>query len=516
MFTLGDIARKGARLHGQREAIVFEGTRVTYRAFDERVNRLANALLAAGVDSGQTIGVFAENTHKYLEAYLAASKAGLVVTPLNFRLADAELAHIINDAEMRLLLVGDTYLDVARRIRADVPAVHTYIAFDGQPEDMLDYETALAGASAVDPHADLDESALAVLMYTGGTTGLPKGVMLSHRNLVSGLLCLTQQYQFTMHDTTCMMLPLFHVSFWPAFCHLMVGGKVVVVRRPELIPILAAVQDERCTHLNAVPTLYNWLLEFPQLDDYDLSSLRLMTYAGSPIPERVLQTCMQKYGRIFAQGYGLTEAAPVVTALMPEDHILEGPGSQRLRSVGREGVIVQIKIADDEGRELPIGEVGEVAVRGPNITQGYWKNPELTAQKIRDGWLYTGDVGSVDDEGYLYLVDRKADMIITGGENVYPAETEAVLYRHPAVYECVVVSAPDEKWGERVQAVVVLKESASATEDELIAHCKASLAGYKCPKQVAFWDQIPKSTVGKILRREVKVTFWEGRDKVIG
>ena len=177
---------------------------------------------------------------------------------------------------------------------------------------------------------------------------------------------------------------------------------------------------------------------------------------------------------------------------------------------------MQIKIADDEGRELPIGDVGEVAVRGPNITRGYWKNPELTAEKIRDGWLYTGDVGSVDEEGYLYLVDRKADMIITGGENVYPAETEAVLYRHSAVYECVVVSAPDERWGERVQAVVVLKEGASATEDELIAHCKASLAGYKCPKQVAFWDQIPKSTVGKILRREVKVTFWEGRDKVIG
>ena len=265
-----------------------------------------------------------------------------------------------------------------------------------------------------------------------------------------------------------------------------------------------------------MPTLYNWLLEFPDLDDYDLSSLRLMTYAGSPIPERVLQSCMAKFGNIFAQGYGLTEAAPVVTALMPEDHILEGPGAGRLKSVGREGLVVEVKIADDEGKELPVGEVGEVAVRGPNITRGYWKNPELTAQKIRDGWLFTGDVGSVDDDGYLYLVDRKADMIITGGENVYPAETEAVLYRHPAVYECVVASAPDEKWGERVQAVVVVKTGVTATEDELISFCKESLAGYKCPKRVEFWDEIPKSSVGKILRREVKVTFWQGQDKVIG
>lgn len=489
---------------------------MTYRGLDERSNRLANALVAAGLARGETIGILAENTHKYMESYFAASKAGLVVTPLNFRLSDAELTHIINDAEVRLLLLGDRYEDVARRIHGGLKTVRSLVAFEGPAEGMLDYEQMLETASAVDPGADVDEDDLALLMYTGGTTGLPKGVMLSHRNLITGLLCLTQQYQFTARDATCMMLPLFHVSFWPAFCHLMVGGKVVVVRRPELGAILQAVQKERCTHLNAVPTLYNWLLEFEGLDDYDLSSLRLMTYAGSPIPARVLQSCMAKFGNIFAQGYGLTEAAPVVTALMPEDHILEGPGSARLKSVGREGLVVEVKIAGDDGRELPVGEVGEVAVRGPNITRGYWKNPELTVEKIRDGWLFTGDMGSVDEEGYLYLVDRKADMIITGGENVYPAETEAVLYRHPAVYECVVVSAPDEKWGERVQAVVVLKPGAIATEDELVAHCKESLAGYKCPKKVEFWDKIPKSTVGKILRREVKVRFWEGQDKVIG
>lgn len=496
--------------------MVSESGRVSYRELDTGANRLANALLEAGSGPGQRIGILSENSSEYLETYFAASKAGLVVTPLNFRLSDGELIHILNDAEAGLLLVGDGYEETARRIRGELTSVRALIALDGPAEGFLDYGEMVARASAADPARDLDEDELAVLMYTGGTTGLPKGVMLSHRNLVSGLFCLTQQYQFTEHDTTCMVLPLFHVSFWPAFCHLMVGGTVVVVRRPELGAIMRAVQDERCTHLNAVPTLYNWLLEFPDLDSFDLSSLRLMTYAGSPIPERVLKSCMERFGNIFAQGYGLTEAAPVVTALMPEDHILDGPGSQRLRSVGREGLIVTVKIADDEGRELPVGEVGEVAVRGPNITRGYWKNPELTAEKIRDGWLFTGDVGSVDEEGYLYLVDRKADMIITGGENVYPAETEGVLYGHPAVYECAVVSAPDDKWGERVQAVVVLKEGATATEDELVSFCKATLAGYKCPKEVAFWDELPKSAVGKILRREVRVKFWEGRDRTIG
>lgn len=521
MFTLGDVSRKGARIHGASEALVFEGTRLTYRGLDERVNRLANVLMSLGAARGERIAILAENTHEYIVFYLAAAKAGLAATPLNFRLSESELVFLINDSEAAICVVGDRYEDLAQRLRLATPGVRHWIALEAPADGegtmgMLAYEALLQSASPDDPRVAVDENEMAILMYTGGTTGSPKGVMLSHRNLLAALMCLTQQYGFTAADVTCMVLPLFHVSFWPVFCNLFVGGKAVIVRRAELGPILEAIESERCTHLNAVPTLYNWLLDYEALDSFDLSSLRLMTYAGSPIPPSVLKRCIAKFGRILAQGYGLTEAAPMVTALMPDDHQLEGPKARLLGSVGKEGLIVEIQIRDESGHALGPDEVGEVAVRGPNVMMGYWKKEQLTREKLQDGWLLTGDVGRLDDEGYLYLVDRKADMIVTGGENVYPAETENVLYLHPAVRECAVVSAPDEKWGERVQAVVVLREGATATEDELVGFCKDRLAGYKCPKAVGFWDALPTSPVGKILRKDIKKTFWDGHDRLIG
>jgi acyl-CoA synthetase (AMP-forming)/AMP-acid ligase II len=342
--------------------------------------------------------------------------------------------------------------------------------------------------------------------------------MLSHRNLMTSNYGCILACNFTRDDTTCYVLPLFHVSFWTVLSVLMVGGKVAIVRRPDLVEILRLIQDEKCTHINMVPTLYGWLLNMPQIDEYDLSSLRLLSYAGSPMPPDVLKRCIGKFGNIFAQGYGLTEAAPIVTFLVPEDHVLEGPErlTRRLTSAGKEGHVVRARVVDENDQPVRVGEIGEIVARGKNIMLGYWKNPELTEQVLRGGWLHTGDMGAVDEDGFIYLVDRKADMIVTGGENVYPKEVEDVLYEHPAVQECAVVSAPDEKWGERVQAVVSLKEGASATEEELIAHCKKSLAGYKCPKAVHIWDALPKTPIGKIIRKDVKKTFWGDQEKKIG
>jgi acyl-CoA synthetase (AMP-forming)/AMP-acid ligase II len=256
----------------------------------------------------------------------------------------------------------------------------------------------------------------------------------------------------------------------------------------------------------------------PQIDEYDLSSLRLLSYAGSPMPPDVLKRCISKFGNIFAQGYGLTEAAPIVTFLNPEDHFLEGPErlTRRLTSAGKEAHVVEARVVNENDEPVQVGEIGEIVARGKNIMMGYWKNPELTAQVLRGGWLHTGDMGTVDEDGFIYLVDRKADMIVTGGENVYPKEVEDVLYEHPAVQEAAVVSSPDERWGEKVQAVVALKEGTSATEEELIAHCKKSLAGYKCPKAVQIWDTLPKTPIGKIVRKDVKKTFWGDQEKKIG
>ncbi len=311
------------------------------------------------------------------------------------------------------------------------------------------------------------------------------------------------------------MLPLFHVSFWPAFAVLLDGGKVVINRKPDLNGILQLIQDEKCTHINAVPTLYGWLLQLANPDAYDLSSLRLITYAGSPFPPELLKQCIIKFGNKFEQAYGMTECVGG-TVLFKEDHVLEGPKSKLLASAGKASLGVEVQVVDEADHPVKPNQIGEITIRGKVVMMGYWKNPELTAATLRGGWYHTGDMGYLDQEGYLFLVDRKADMIVTGGENVYPKETEDILYQHPAVAMAAVVSAPDERWGERVQAVVVLKSDQQATEEELIAYCKERLAGYKCPKAIEFWPQLPTTAVGKILRKDVKKKFWEGRERSIG
>jgi len=508
MYTLGDIPRKGYALHRNRTALVFENTRITYGLLEDRVNRLANALIGLGLRKGGRVTILAENTYKYMEVYFGAAKAGLSVTPLNFRLSDKELTYIINDCEATVFFVGDGLEERGQTLLKSLKGIEHFVFLNRRAQGIAYYEELLESAPSADPLIEVDESEMAILMYTGGTTGLPKGVMLSHRNLMTAHFGLALGNSFTRNDAVCFSLPMFHVSLWPVLCHLMVGGKSVILRRPDLGEILKAIQVEKCTHLLLVPTVLTWLVDDPRTGQADLASLRLITYAGSPMPIDVLRKCIDRFGPILSQGYGLTEAAPLVSIHFKEDHILEGPRSRLLSSVGKVGIFVEAKVVDDEDRALLPGEVGEICIRGKNVMMGYWKNPDLTAKMLRGGWLHTGDVGMIDDEGFIFLMDRKADMIITGGENVYPAETEDVLYSHPAVRECAVVAAPDKKWGERVQAVVVLKDGCAVTKDELIKHCKDRLAGYKCPKDIEFWEELPKTSVGKILRRDVRKHFW--------
>jgi len=300
---------------------------------------------------------------------------------------------------------------------------------------------------------------------------------------------------------------MFHIALWPVLCHLMVGGKAVILPRAGTQEIMRSIEEHRCTFICLVPTLLTWLINDPDLDQFDLSSLRLINYSGSPIPAGTLRQCMDKFGNILMQGYGLTEAAPLVTALYQDEHVLSGPRARLLSSVGRAALPVEARVVDENDRVLGPDEEGEICVRGRNVMMGYWRKPELTARALRGGWIHTGDIGTMDKDGYIYLMDRKADMIITGGENVYPKETEDALYDHPAVKECAVISVPDDQWGERVQAVVVLKKGHVATAQELMSHCRRKLAGYKCPKAVAFWEELPKTSLGKMLRRVVKSRF---------
>ncbi len=510
MQTIGDIAKKGAKVFSEKVAAIFEETRLTYRQLNERVNRFSNALIRFGYKKGDRLLILAENSHKYLEVYFAAAKAGMSVTPLNFRLSNQELVHIAKDCEACLIIFGEGYADRALKIAKDISQIRLLIGLDETIEGCSNYEELIEGSLSDEPNVEVDENDMAILMYTGGTTGLPKGVMLSHRNILTAMIGLIITYSFTRRDKECFILPLFHISLWPVFCMLMVGGSAVILRRPDLKEILRLIESEKCTHINLVPTLLGWILTMPELDDYDLSSLRGINYAGSPMAPEVLKKCIAKFGNILTQGYGLTEAAPIVSSLFREDHTIEGPKSRLLKSVGKEGPVVEVRVVDENDRSVEPGKIGEIVARGKNIMMGYWKNPELTAKTIKDGWLHTGDMGTMDDEGYIYLVDRKADMIISGGENIYPKEVEDVLYGHWAVQECAVVSAPDEKWGERVLATIVLKSKCKTTEEEIIAYCHEKLAGYKCPKQVVFVDELPKTAVGKISRRAIKKRFLDG------
>ncbi len=515
MYTLGDICRKSALIRPERTAVVFEEHRLTYRQLDERVNRLANALLSKQISRQDRLTVLSENTHKYLEIYFAASKIGISVTPLNYRLADEEIIQIVRDSESTVFIVGDGYEDRAHAMQEALESIRLWIAMDTAADGFESYEEMVAGGSAVDPGIKVEEDEMAILMYTGGTTGLPKGVMMSHRGLMTAFLGAIVMCGFRRDDITCFVLPLFHVSFWSAFAVLLVQGTVVVSRRPEVDGMLKLIQDEKCTHINAVPTLYGWMLQKTDVDAYDLSSLRLITYAGSPFPPETLKRCILKFGPIFEQAYAMTECIGG-TFLQMEDHVLEGERSRLLSSAGKPCPNVDVCVKDEQGNDRPPGEIGEIAIRGKCMMLGYWKNPELTARAIRNGWYHTGDMGLIDDEGYLFMVDRKADMIVTGGENVYPKEVEDVLNQHPAVSMAAVVSAPDEKWGERVQAAVVLQAGQTATKEELIAHCKEHLAGYKCPKEIDFFDRLSTTAVGKILRKDMKKKYWQGYDRTVG
>ncbi len=519
MYTLGDIPRKGATVFRDNTAIVFEGVCYTYGEFNKRVNRFANALDALGVHKGDKLAIMADNCCKYLEVYFAAAKLGICVTPINIRLCNDEVTYIVGNCEADIFVVGDSYEDRTLSFRQKSQQVRGWISLDNPAQGCLDYEELLANAPETEPdhiHGEVTEDDLAIIMYTGGTTGLPKGVMLTHRNVMLSAVASALALGFNRQDSTCFVLPIFHVAWWPIVTLLLIGGKVCINRRPEPDAIFKMIESERCTHLNMVPALYSLMLDWPSIDNYDLSSLKYLSYAGSPCPVEVLKRCIKKFGNKFYQAYGATETGGgPISILDVHDHHLEGEMAKHLDSAGKPAICSEVKVVDEQDHPLQPLEVGEICVRGGHIMAGYWNNSELSAEVLRGGWYHTGDMGYLDEDGFLYLTDRKADMIITGGENVYPKEVENILYQHPSVYECTVVSSPDDKWGETVCAVVVLHPGQKVNEAELIAHCKERLAGYKCPKSVSFWDALPKSAVGKILKKEVKEFFWKNHKRKI-
>ncbi|MGH9388956.1 MAG: class I adenylate-forming enzyme family protein, partial [Vicinamibacteria bacterium] len=370
----------------------------------------------------------------------------------------------------------------------------------------------------LDPTGPADEDEIAHLYYTSGTTGNPKGVMLTHRNVVSNAKHQLAEKPWHEGDVWLHAAPLFHLAdAWATFVIPWRLGLQVCVPVFEPKSVLEAIAKERVTQTILVPTMINALVNEPTVSSYDLSSVRFMMYGASPMPVELLRKAIPALGCEFYQGYGLTETSPLLTALHPEDHVLEGPSERvrRLASCGREITGVRVRVVREDGKEVAPGEVGEIVASGPNIMKGYWRNPDATREAIVEGWFHTGDLATRDEDNYIFIVDRKKDMIISGGENIYSTEVENVLYAHPGVLDAAVIGIPDEKWGERVLAVIVLREGAQATAEELIGFCQSKIAGYKIPRQVEFRRELPKTGSGKIAKREIRDPFWKDRDRKV-
>jgi acyl-CoA synthetase (AMP-forming)/AMP-acid ligase II len=511
--TFADIIHRHALLQPNQEAFVYGSERITFSEFNARVNSLIHALQAMGVKKGDVIGILSWNCLGYVEVYGAAMKGGFIASPFNPRLRERELEYLINYSEANSLFVGPELMEMANKLRPRLPKVKNFISLEASVPDAISRSDLVTTYSQAEPDVQVDEDDPVGIIYTSGTTGVPRGALYTHRCLIDDSRTLVMNMNLYPGHRRVVITPLFHIAGNTHFrSTLYIGGCNIIMKFFDPTAALQIIQDERATHMDIVPTHLVAMLNVPDLNKYDISSLEFLWYGASPMPLEVLKKGMKVFGPIFAQGYGQSETGPAICHLSKEDHnVLDRPEREqrKLSSAGRPDIGVQVRIVDEGGNDVKPGEVGEIIVRSKHIMVEYWHKPEETKETLIDGWVHTGDMGYYDDGGYIYIADRKKDMIISGGENVYPREVEEILYQHPAVLEAAVIGVPDPYWVERVHAVVVTKKGVGVTAEELIALCKKHTAGYKVPKTVEFVDSLPKNPAGKILKRELREKYWK-------
>jgi len=498
-MSLTRLARESLDRYGEYVALAFEGRQYTNLEQDRAAGRLANALRRLGVCPGDRVMVMLPNCPEVTQSYAAILKCGGVIVPVIFLLGDREVAHILADSEARIVI---TSADMLWKVEAQIgvlPSLRHVLLVDGGG----DGKTRSLGAEAAqeeESFATVERRSddLAVILYTSGTTGVPKGVALSHDNLESNARAAAALHELEREDWAVSVLPLSH-SYGLTVMNAghILGSRAALLRWFNPEEVLRTIQQFRAVSMSAVPTMLLYLLNFPDAERFDTGSMRVWGSGAAPLPAEIVEPFERKFGGRILEGYGLTEASPVVSA-----HRLSGP--RKIGSVGQAIPGVEVSIQDDGDRPLPVGEVGEVCVRGRNVMAGYYRNPEETARTVRAGWLHTGDMGRLDEDGFLFIVERKKDLIIRGGFNIYPREVEETLYGHPKIAEAAVVGMKDPLMGEDVLAFVVLRSGEQATEAEIAAFCERRLARFKCPKQVRFLDALPKSPIGKILRKELR------------
>ena len=511
---LADIVRAHAAERPETAALVHRGRTTSYGALDHAASQVAQALIAEGIKPQIRIAHLDKSSDLFFELLFGTLKANAVMVSVNWRLAPPEVLHILNDAEAEILFVGEEYFHVIEKICDELKSVRRIVALDGHHPAWASFAAWRDRHPADDPRLPSKPSDTAVQFYTSGTTGLPKGAELTNANFVALFSVWPPTWLLEPGVPNLVCLPMFHIggAGW-GLAGLFAGATNHVVR--EFVPteILAIIQRERLQVMLLVPAMILFLVQAPQIRETDLSSLKLIVYGAAPIPAELLKQAMAIFPCGFQQVYGLTETTGAITLLPPQDH--DPDDAARLLSCGYAQAGVELRVVGDDGRDLPPGKVGEIAVRSAQIMGGYWRLPEDTRRAVKGDWFFTGDAGYLDDKGYLYIYDRVKDMIVSGGENIYPAEVESALFGHPAVADVAVIGVPDERWGEAVKAVVVRKPEASVTPGELIDWARERIASYKLPKSVDFIDALPRNPTGKILKRELRKGYWSGKERQV-
>jgi len=516
-----DVVREHATAQGDVIAFTYGDEQISFAELSAGADRVANGLVALGVKPGERVAFLGKNHPLYFEAFLGAARIGAVMTPVNWRLAPPEVAYILDNCQARVVFVAEGFAEPLAKARAEATRIEHVIGIDAPDHEGTDYRTWRDGFPATPPAHRVKAEDDALQLYTSGTTGKPKGAVMTHGSILSSRDATQAADQMRTWqepipgDVTLLAMPCFHISGTGTGIGTMVAGSNSIVL-PEYDPTKALdlIENFNISKIFLVPAALQILLNHPRVNEVDFSRLKYITYGASPIPLELMREAIRVIGCGFVQMYGMTETSGTIVALDPEDHVPQG--SPRMRSVGKPLAGVEIKIIDEAGNPVPIGTVGEIATRSSKNMRGYWNNPEATAATIdAEGWLRTGDAGYLDEDGYLYIHDRVKDMIISGGENVYPAEVENALYSHPKVADVAVIGIPDAKWGEAVKACVVVKKGETLSEAELIAHARTLIAGYKCPKSVDFIEALPRNPSGKILRRELRAPYWVGKDRAV-
>jgi len=519
MYSLTQALQRAAKVNPDGIASRFLDRRMTWPQTCERVARIAGALRAIGVGEGDRVAILAANSDDFFHWQFAVPWAGGVLVPVNTRLSETEIIACLDDSGSRLLIVDDHGLSIALALQGRLQTVEqvAHAGAKSSPGDCIALNDLVRDCEPA-PDAGRGGTDLAALFYTGGTTGRPKGVMLTHEALIVGVLQWAVEIGVGRHDILLVVAPMFHLAGGlNALAAVVLAAGVSLVPRFEPRSLLETIESHEVTKAALVPTMIDAILACPEFDTFDLSSLQRITYGGAPISGALLRRTLAALPQVrLYQVYGQTEGGPTIAVLKPEDHLIEAGDGDRLASAGQPIAGVEVVIVDEDDNVLEAGCVGEICVRGLTISPGYWNQPDETAHAHRSGRLHTGDAGYLDRDGFLYIVDRVKDMIITGGENVYSQEVENVLYGHPAVAECAVFGIPDERWGERVHAVVRLRAGHSADGDELIAHCRSHLAPYKCIRSVDFRaEPMPLSGANKILKRELRAAYWQSRERPV-